>query len=700
MSNRHSHSPSYHVRSPTPSEEWAADADRQSPGLPHDDPEPPCIRPRDTLIEEWAADIADAQEEETTLSPVPNTWGDPADRPYACPWCPRTFTRQNYWKAHLETHDEVGGQKTYPVPTVCAPSVGGTIVTSMPAHTTMMTPTVSNVGCARKGSPASMICSGTTRHITLEPQTLLLASPPVMPNPRTFPVATSSTRGPSRAPHEGSSDEAEASFKPRREVVKPSALGKYAFCQHFSPGGGLMSALDVPCGTPHYHTWDFPAPTRTTCCTPPSHTSCGPPTPACIPPFPSRLSNRTDYASLAALVTLANGIIVRSTGSNKFKVRKRDKVVQHGATRAMELFAEEDDTGNKDALAAAQKIDETLYDALPNTEDPAEEVKEILSGYESLISEINIGADRLKWVDYGIIDVQNAINNDQIISNFLAFTTTSTPIIKHLSLQPPCRTVPPSSTRGYRCIQRAAEEFDKIPLPVRLQGDEMQRQLWRLEDLHDGGGLGFTVELFFLSLSQLVSTSSSRESHSALYTGTFRAITSDWSKHKYSLGTQNLLLDIAMSRRWEFDGQYPAYIVDEFLFLLGNIFEGQTGPHIDEARQLFERVRFYGSRKFSERDKGSSTFKTSMWHWNIVRPLRASPNAASVRSLVIASEGLTPAEAAAPERTLPRRHRRAGWAVWRYEEQGSMYHVVGVAAFSCFPQAHGGSSSSRDASPD
>ena len=40
-----------------------------------------------------------------------------------------------------------------------------------------------------------------------------------------------------------------------------------------------------------------------------------------------------------------------------------------------------------------------------------------------------------------------------------------------------------------------------------------------------------------------------------------------------------------MSRRNQFDGYYPAYIVDEFtLLLMANIFEGQTGPHIDEAR--------------------------------------------------------------------------------------------------------------------
>jgi hypothetical protein len=129
----------------------------------------------------------------------------------------------------------------------------------------------------------------------------------------------------------------------------------------------------------------------------------------------------------------------------------------------------------------------------------------------------------------------------------------------------------------------------------------MQRQVWRLQDLGDRVGLGFTVELFFLSLGQLLSRSPSKESHSALYTGTFRAITSDWSKHKDSLGTQKLLLDIAVSRREEFDRHYPAYIVDEFLLLLGNIFEGQTGPHIDRAREGFVSLRWYGPGGLSER---------------------------------------------------------------------------------------------------
>ena len=74
--------------------------------------------------------------------------------------------------------------------------------------------------------------------------------------------------------------------------------------------------------------------------------------------------------------------------------------------------------------------------------------------------------------------------------------------------------------------------------------DEMRRQFWRLHDLCDGGGFDIMVELFFLALSQLLSTSSSRESHSALYMGTFRAIISEWNEFKHSFGTQNLFLDM------------------------------------------------------------------------------------------------------------------------------------------------------------
>ena len=118
-----------------------------------------------------------------------------------------------------------------------------------------------------------------------------------------------------------------------------------------------------------------------------------------------------------------------------------------------------------------------------------------------------------------------------------------------------------------------------------LLGNTLHRQVWRLQDMRDGGGLGFAVEVFFSVLRELLSHSS-KESNSALYIGTFRIITSDWGKHKRSLGTQKLLLDMLVSRPGIISNfNYPTYIIDEFLVLLGNILEGQTGPHIDDVVQ-------------------------------------------------------------------------------------------------------------------
>jgi hypothetical protein len=318
--------------------------------------------------------------------------------------------------------------------------------------------------------------------------------------------------------------------------------------------------------------------------------------------------------------------------------------MQRRAGWTMELFAEEDDTGNEDPLAGAQKIDETLkktsdclfrlYDTLRDTEDLTEEVKEILRGHESQISEleqINIEADRLESVDIHVLCTQSDINygSHQIISQLpgvlddydldfeapIPFSRLVELFGDRRKLQFIC----PGKTLKSMCTPALAlrnilegqgdadaykellKNLDNFHVWSGWQGDEMQRQLWRLQDLRDGDGLGFTVELFFLTLSQLLSTSSSRESHSALYTGTFRAITFDWSKRKHSLGTQNLLLDIAMSRPWGFGADYPAYIVDEFLLLLGNIFEGQTGPHIDRARHQFECFGLYNPGRFKER---------------------------------------------------------------------------------------------------
>ena len=122
----------------------------------------------------------------------------------------------------------------------------------------------------------------------------------------------------------------------------------------------------------------------------------------------------------------------------------------------------------------------------------------------------------------------------------------------------------------------------------------LQRRLWSIQDLHDSGGAGFAVELFLLSLRQLLSAYSSQESE-APYIVAFKAITSNCRKHG-SLGTQKILLDVVASDQGflrTFD--YPAYITDELWKLLGDMLKGQTGRHIDGAvEQLTDLQRDVG----------------------------------------------------------------------------------------------------------
>jgi hypothetical protein len=310
-------------------------------------------------------------------------------------------------------------------------------------------------------------------------------------------------------------------------------------------------------------------------------------------------------------------------------ILENDQRVQRCAIHAVNLFASLDDTGNCEALASARKTDEhirkaskclfRLYDALRKAEDLTEEVKEILHGYESEISELerlNIEADRLEKVGDPIFYTQSFIasHSHGITSRFpgvldeldvasvhfsrvvkpvrgLDKKTTHTPRGTLKSMCSPALTLREilegqGNADAYKELRKSLEFSRCLFLS---DENEIQRQAWRLQDLRDGGGFGFTVELFFLSFKQLLSTSSSREYHSTLYKGTFRAITSDWSKHKHSLGTQKLLLNIVWSYVWPYSyGLYPTYIIDEFFSLLGNIFEGQTDSRINEARQQVE----------------------------------------------------------------------------------------------------------------
>ena len=137
----------------------------------------------------------------------------------------------------------------------------------------------------------------------------------------------------------------------------------------------------------------------------------------------------------------------------------------------------------------------------------------------------------------------------------------------------------------------------EVPIPLCGLNFLMERQLWRLLDLRDGGGLGFTIELFFLALRQLSSSSpspdksSSSELEKVFYTGTFDIIKSNWKMSKNSAGTQRILLDllcdiIIQGRGIFSDFPYPRYIVEMLLDLVGHIVEGLgqrcLHSHIDD----------------------------------------------------------------------------------------------------------------------
>ena len=133
----------------------------------------------------------------------------------------------------------------------------------------------------------------------------------------------------------------------------------------------------------------------------------------------------------------------------------------------------------------------------------------------------------------------------------------------------------------------------------------LQRMLWSLDDIRNGG-LGFAVELFLLSLRQLLSTYPSQKSYSPLYIGTFRAMTSDRRSYKYSLGTQKILLDvIASDQGFLRTFNYPDYITDEVWELLGDILEGPTSffmqPHIDSAVQRLKDLLREEDGKYASR---------------------------------------------------------------------------------------------------
>ncbi|KAH9059228.1 hypothetical protein EDB87DRAFT_819810 [Lactarius vividus] len=172
--------------------------------------------------------------------------------------------------------------------------------------------------------------------------------------------------------------------------------------------------------------------------------------------------------------------------------------------------------------------------------------------------------------------------------------------------------------RGTIDTLEGLKSIDMIPISLRGSNGLMTRQLWRLQDLRDGGGLGFTIELFFLSFR---STSPSQVPDNVFYAETFRKITSRWMETRESLGTQKILLNIVcdlviQSRGMFSDFSYPKYITNMLLEMVGNILRGNSGPgsHIDDAMQEIGSANSINCIGFRDRA------------WNILEQTRSNRN--------------------------------------------------------------------------
>ena len=293
------------------------------------------------------------------------------------------------------------------------------------------------------------------------------------------------------------------------------------------------------------------------------------------------------------------------------------------ARYAVTLLKEEDDTDYPPDPTSVQGINETferawtylkeLCLALTSEANPSQQqVQEILNNHDLQLQgleQINVLADDLRAVDQWIFYLQSCIGTDShgIITHHLPgvqfdhFYPDPTPFSQTVkwfreplelqlicpgqNLKSICSLVP--TFRNIQGGQWDADAFQKTLKDLGTfnqfppwQGDLLRCQLWRLQDLRDGGGLGFTVELFFLALRKLLLN----ESHSTLYIKTFQAITSHWRDYRGSLGTQKVLLHMVVSNHGIIPcSKYPTYITDELLTLLANLLEGQEGQHIDDA---------------------------------------------------------------------------------------------------------------------
>ncbi|KAH9003562.1 hypothetical protein EDB86DRAFT_3100092 [Lactarius hatsudake] len=304
--------------------------------------------------------------------------------------------------------------------------------------------------------------------------------------------------------------------------------------------------------------------------------------------------------------------------------------------------------GQPDEVAwrGAQRIEECLKTAWRSVEElrrafeplsqkrTSEQVEEILRNHERQISElerIKVEADSMEDVDWRISLYQDAMDDatfrlmrqlpgvsfdephrsesSPISDTFNTPATGSGPVAPQLIF--PGQRVQALARLGLKLrevldrqvadgpqeVLESLKSVDRVPMSLRRPDGLMKRQLWRLQDLRDGGGLGFTVELFFLSLRQLLSIPSLHESNSVFYIGTFKIITSHWEKGRELQGTQHILLnvicDLIIQGRGVFsDISYPESVTSNLFDMVGDMLQGYAGPdeHIHDAVQEIKSV--------------------------------------------------------------------------------------------------------------
>ncbi|KAI9431894.1 hypothetical protein H4582DRAFT_1212438 [Lactarius indigo] len=353
--------------------------------------------------------------------------------------------------------------------------------------------------------------------------------------------------------------------------------------------------------------------------------------------------------------------VQRILGRNRLQVPAR-----YAVNRQLE-YGQPDEAGRE----GTQRIDESLRTAWECVEDlrqafepwsqdgAKDQVKEILRNHEQQISElerIQVEADHMKNVDrelsvyqdtidnatYGLIRQLPGVSFDEphrsspslINDIFNTPVTGSAPLtfqfifpgqqLKALAgLGRKLREVLDGQVaEGYEEVLESLKSVDKVPVALRRPDGLVRRQLLRLQDLRDGGGLGFTVELFFLSLQRLLSISPLHESNSIFYTGTFNTIKSYWEKSKESLATHcillNIICDLIISGRGTFsDYSYPESITTALVNMVGDLLREYEGPD-EDIREAVGKLRVPTPTKIPAMvyEKSRTPIRSGWTGWN------------------------------------------------------------------------------------